>query len=82
AFDLGRIDAGERVDLVCETVVVSPLADGSALQVAATLAWEPARDGTAPRRLERMIAIHSEPALPQRRNAIARVSGALVHPGQ
>jgi len=82
AFDLGRIDAGERVDLVCETVVVAPLADGTELDVAAVLAWEPAHEGAPSRRLERVIVIHSEPALPSRRNAIVRVGGGHVHPGQ
>ncbi len=41
-FDLGRIDADERVELVCEAIVVSPLPDSSTIDVAATLSWEPA----------------------------------------
>ncbi|HKE38015.1 MAG TPA: hypothetical protein VKB39_11305, partial [Candidatus Baltobacteraceae bacterium] len=78
-FDLGRIDAGENVDLRAEAVVVSPLADATSLSVAATLAWEPSTDVTA-RRLERTIAVHSEPALASRRNLIARVGGEIVRP--
>ena len=74
AFDLGRIDAGERVELRTEAVVTSPLADGAALDVAGILAWEPAGDD-AVRRFERTVAVRSEPSLPQRRNALARVGG-------
>jgi uncharacterized repeat protein (TIGR01451 family) len=81
-FDLGRVDADERCDLVCEAIVVSPLADGSTIEVAATLSWEPARGDDSQRRFERTIAIHSEPALPSRRNAIARTHGEVVKPGE
>ncbi len=79
-FDLGRIDAGEHVDLRTEAVVVSPLPDATALTVAATLAWEPSTE-VAARRLERTIAVHSEPALASRRNYIARLGGEIVRPG-
>ncbi len=82
SFDLGRVDADERCDLVCEAIVVSPLADGSTIEVAATLSWEPARGDDSQRRFERTIAIHSEPALPPRRNAIARTHGEVVKPGE
>ena len=79
-FDLGRIDAGENVVLRAEAVVVSPLADATTLPVAATLAWEPGADVTA-RRLERAVVVHSEPALAQRRNFVARLGGEIVRPG-
>jgi uncharacterized repeat protein (TIGR01451 family) len=81
-FDLGRVDADERVDLVCEAIVVSPLPDSSTIEIAATLAWEPARSDDSQRRFERTVAIHSEPALPARRNAIARVHGEVLKPGE
>ncbi len=81
-FDLGRVDADERVDLVCEAIVVSPLPDSSTIEIAATLAWEPARSDDSQRRFERTVAIHSEPALPGRRNAIARMHGEVVKPGE
>ncbi|HEX8807168.1 MAG TPA: hypothetical protein VF741_09465, partial [Candidatus Aquilonibacter sp.] len=80
-FDLGRVDAEERVDLVCEAIVVSPLPDGSTIDVAATLTWEPAGEDSQ-RRFERTIVVHSEPALPARRNAIARSHGEVVKPGE
>lgn len=82
SFDLGRVDADERVELVCEAIVVSPLPDASTIDVSATIAWEPARAAQSARSFDRSIAIHSEPALPQRRNAIARVHGEVVKPGE
>jgi uncharacterized repeat protein (TIGR01451 family) len=78
-FELGRIDAGERVELRMEAVVASPLPDGATLDVAGILAWEPA-GADATRRFERTIAVRSEPSLPQRRNALARAGGELVRP--
>jgi len=81
-FDLGRVDADERVDLQCEAIVISPLPDGSTIEVAATLSWEPARGDDSQRRFERTIAVHSEPALPSRRNAITRSHGEVVKPGE
>ena len=81
-FDLGRVDAEERVDLLCEAIVISPLADGSTIEIAATIAWEPARGDDSQRRFERTVAIHSEPSLPSRRNAIARAHGEVVKPGE
>jgi uncharacterized repeat protein (TIGR01451 family) len=79
-FDLGRIDAGEQVELRAEAVVISPLPDATTLTPAATLTWEPARD-VAQRRLERTVAVHSEPALPARRNVLQRDGAASVRPG-
>lgn len=79
-FDLGHVDAEEKVELLCEAIVVSPMADGSTIEVAATIAWEPGDDSQ--RRFERTIAIHSEPALPARRNVIARTNGEIVKPGE
>ena len=81
-FDLGRVDAEERVDLLCEAIVISPLPDGSTIEIAATIAWEPARGDDSQRRFERTVAIHSEPSLPSRRNAIARMHGEVVKPGE
>ncbi|MBV8491828.1 MAG: DUF11 domain-containing protein, partial [Candidatus Eremiobacteraeota bacterium] len=79
-FELGRIDADVQVELRAEAVVVSPLPDGTILAPAATLSWEPNRDASS-RRLERTLAIRSEPALSPRRNAIERVGGEIVKPG-
>lgn len=79
-FDLGRIDAGATVALRVEAVVASPLPDATTLVTAATLTWEPARE-TPVRRLERSIAIRSEPALPRRRNLLARSGSEVVRPG-
>ena len=81
-FDLGRVDAEERIEMLCEAIVVSPLPDGSTIEVAATLSWEPSKSDDSQRRFERTIAIHSEPALPARRNAIARLHGEVVKPGE
>ncbi len=82
AFDLGRIDADERVELRCEAVVATPLADGVTLPLAAALAWDPPGDEGARRRFERTIAVHAEPALPARRNAMTRAGGETVRPGE
>jgi len=82
AFDLGRVDSEERVELFCEAIVVSPMIDGSTIEIAATLTWEPARGVDSQRRFERTVQIHSEPALPSRRNAIARLHGEVVKPGE
>ena len=82
SFDLGRLDAGESVELRCEAIVASPLADATALPVAATLAWEPASPEHASRRFERPITVRSEPALTPRRNAIARNAAEIVKPGE
>ncbi|MEO9171332.1 MAG: hypothetical protein ABI282_07255, partial [Candidatus Baltobacteraceae bacterium] len=81
-FDLGRIDAEERVELRCEAVVSSPLPDGTVLGLAATLAWEPAIEDRTQRRFERPLTVRSEPALPPRRNAIARGALEVVRPGE
>jgi len=80
AFELGRIDAGEQVTLRVEAVVASPLPDGASLDVGGILAWEPAGEGSS-RRFDRTVAVRSEPTLPQRRNALSRAGGELVHPG-
>jgi uncharacterized repeat protein (TIGR01451 family) len=79
-FDLGCIGVGEAVSLRSEAVVLAPLPDGTALTAIAVLAWEPASQN-ASRRLERAIAVRSEPALPARRNALVRCGGALARPG-
>jgi uncharacterized repeat protein (TIGR01451 family) len=81
-FDLGRVDAEDRVELRCEAIVVSPLADGSNIEVRASLDWEPAHGDDARRRFDRTIAVHSEPFLPQRRNALTRMHGEVVKPGE
>jgi uncharacterized repeat protein (TIGR01451 family) len=78
-FDLDRTDAGDMVQLRCDAVVVSPLADGAAIDVAAVVAWQPGQDAT--RRFERTIGVRSEPSLPQRRNDIDRAGAEVVRPG-
>jgi uncharacterized repeat protein (TIGR01451 family) len=80
-FDLGSIDAGEQVELRVVAVVVSPLADATVLMPAVVVAWEPAHD-VSTRRLERSLVVRSEPALVQRRNAIARAGSEVVLPGE
>ena len=79
-FDLGRIDADEQVELRAEAVVVSPLADATTLTPAAVLTWEPNKESSS-RRLDRTLAIHSEPSLTPRRNFIERAGGEIVRPG-
>ncbi len=81
-FDLGCIDAQERVDVRCEAVVASPIADATALQICATIAWEPGVAERSVRRFERGISVHSEPSLTPRRNFIARTAGETVKPGE
>lgn len=80
-FDLGRVDSEERVDLRCEAIVTSPIADGASLDIGAVLSWEPAGDQSQ-RRFERTIDIHSQPSLPPRRNAIVRGGAERAHPGE
>ncbi|HVA26724.1 MAG TPA: hypothetical protein VNF68_00985 [Candidatus Baltobacteraceae bacterium] len=82
SFDLGHVDAQEQVELRCEAMLASPLVDGANLEIGATIAWEPTHGGANERRFERTIAVHSEPALPGRRNAIARSGGEVVKPGE
>ncbi|HEY5426007.1 MAG TPA: hypothetical protein VIJ77_05600, partial [Candidatus Tumulicola sp.] len=79
-FELGRIDAGAFVTLRTQAVIVSPLPDAATLVPIATLVWEPAHEPSS-RRLERSIAVRSEPALPPRRNFLARAGGEIVAPG-
>ncbi len=79
AFDLGRIDSGERVELRTEAVVTSPLPDAATLDVAGVRTREPAGND-ATRRFERTVAVRSEPSLPQRRNALARAGGEVIRP--
>ncbi len=79
-FELGSIDAGTTIVLRAEATVAAPLADATALHVAAVLSWEPARESDS-RRLEASVLVRSEPALPARRNVLQRVSGASVKPG-
>jgi uncharacterized repeat protein (TIGR01451 family) len=80
AFDLGRIDAGESVELRTVAIITSPMADGASLGAGAVLTWESAVE-TSSRRLERSIVVRSEPTLPQRRNAIERAGGEVIRPG-
>ncbi len=80
-FELGRIDADERVDLHCEAIVTSPLADGAALAIAANVEWEPSAE-VSQRRFERTVVVHSQPSLAPRRNTIARVGAAVVRPAE
>jgi uncharacterized repeat protein (TIGR01451 family) len=79
-FELGPIDADDSVTLRCEAVVAAPLADGTTLTAAAALGWEPGTQGVS-RRIERSLAVRSEPALAPRRNALARIGGETVRPG-
>jgi uncharacterized repeat protein (TIGR01451 family) len=81
-FELGRIDADERLEVRCEAMVASPIADGTTIDVAAVIAWEPSHDGQSQRRFERTVGIHSLPALPVRRNSLARQGGEIVRPGE
>ena len=82
-FDLGRIDRGDIVELTCEAMVASPLANGEQLPVALALSWEPQRaGGDASRRLERTVTVRSEPYFAARRNAIARQGAETVRPGE
>ena len=66
-FDLGRIDAEERVELRFEATIASPLPDSASLPVAAVLSWEPSTEEAAERRFERAVVVRSEPVLPARR---------------
>jgi len=80
-YDLGHVDSEEQVELRCEAVLATPLADGVILDIGAKIAWEAAQ-GSNERGFERTIAVHSEPALPARRNAIERSGGEIVKPGE
>ncbi len=80
-FELGRIDADERVDLRCEAIVTSPLGDAATLTIGATLDWEPSGDASQ-RRFERSVVVHSQPSLASRRNTIARAGAEIVRPGE
>ncbi len=80
-FDLGHVDADERVEVRCEAIVSTPLADASVLEPAAVLGWQPIGDHSAQRRFERTCTVRSEPSLPPRRNTIRRASGEVVKPG-
>jgi uncharacterized repeat protein (TIGR01451 family) len=82
AFDLGHVDAEEQVELRCEAILASPLPDGANLDISATIGWEPTQGSANERRFERTIAVHSEPALPARRNAIVRGGGEVVKPAE
>lgn len=79
-FALGAIDAGEQLVLRAQAIVIAPLADGSVLDSAAILEWEPARRDLS-RRLECAVTTRSEPAFPPRRNAVVRKTDELVRPG-
>jgi uncharacterized repeat protein (TIGR01451 family) len=81
SFDLGRVDAQERVELRAEAVVVTPLPDDTTIPVAIVLGWE-ANGTSLERRFERSVIVRSEPALPVRRNTIARSGGEIVKPGE
>jgi uncharacterized repeat protein (TIGR01451 family) len=81
AFDLGRIDKHESVELQCEAVIASPLPHGETLPLALVLTWEPKR-GEGVRRFERSIVVRSEPYVPKRRNHVVRAGAEIVHPGE
>jgi len=78
-FQLGRIEAGDRVTLAIEAVVAAPLADGTVLSPSATLEWDSPPDSH--RRIECSVTVRSEPAFPARRNLVERRGSALVQPG-
>lgn len=80
-FDLGRVDADERVELRCEAIVTAPIADGATVEIGGVLSWEPAGDQSQ-RRFERTIDVHSMPSLPARRNAVVRGGAEMAHPGE
>lgn len=80
-FDLGRIDAGETVELRAEAVAVSPLPDGASLVASGKLEWQPCADDAGERAFERTVTVRSEPVLAQRRNAIVRANGEVARPG-
>jgi uncharacterized repeat protein (TIGR01451 family) len=80
-LELGRIDADERVDVRCEAIVTSPLADGTTAELAGVLMWEPSGDESE-RRFERTATVRSQPALAPRRNTIERLSTEVVRPGE
>ena len=80
-YDLGRLDAEQRVELQCDAIVTAPLADATVLDTAAVLSWEPAGDD-GQRRFERSIDVRAEPAFAPRRNGIARSGIESVRPSE
>jgi uncharacterized repeat protein (TIGR01451 family) len=81
AFDLGRIDKHESVELTCEATVATPLPHGELLPVAVTLSWDPHGTGDM-RHFERTIVVRSAPYVAARRSAVVRGAAELVHPGE
>jgi uncharacterized repeat protein (TIGR01451 family) len=75
AFDLGSIPARESVELIAEATVASPMPDLTVLRVTPELRW----DGGA-REFESSVTARSVPHFAPRRNGIARVNAAVVHP--
>ena len=79
SFDLGSIAARESVELVADAMVASPVPDGTALHVNATLAWATGEE-SASRAFERVATVRSRPQLHRRRNRVERSAGYIVHP--
>ncbi|MGR4063868.1 MAG: hypothetical protein ACLQPV_00295 [Vulcanimicrobiaceae bacterium] len=80
SFDLGKIAAGARVELHCEAVVASPLADGSTLPVAGTLSWKPA-SGAGERAFDHVLTVRSGPAFLPRGSYVSLTGNSVVQPG-
>ncbi len=82
-FDLGRIDARAGVELRAEACVISPMPNGTQLDVGLRLAWQHGSEAReVERTFERAVAVRSEPYLPARKNALENVSGTIVHPSE
>lgn len=75
AFEIGAIPARQSVEFLAEATIASPMADMSVLRVSPALQW----DG-GERSFEANLTVRSTPYFAPRRNGIARVTGAFVHP--
>jgi len=78
-FSLGRIPAGDGLTLAIETIVATPLPDGTVLDASATLEWD--SPPSAARKLECSVTVRSEPVFSARRNVIERRGSGIVRPG-
>lgn len=77
SFELGAIPARRSIEFAAEATVASPLADLTVLGVAPVLQW----DGGS-RTFDANLTVRSAPYFALRRNGIARVGAATVHPSQ
>jgi uncharacterized repeat protein (TIGR01451 family) len=74
-FEIGPVPARQRVELLADAVIASPMADETELAARAKIRWNGSE-----RELQRTVTVQSQPHLHPRRSRIERTGSATVRP--